>query len=120
MPVYCLQCPACGRRTEQFARMADRDALTCGGQDGAGCGHPRLEIDYERQTVRPHVDLREFHGEQAESRCHVWNPADVRMARAKFGPDLAECIRDDGTVVFKNRKQERRYVARAAAFEQSL
>lgn len=110
MPIYPIVCP-CGNREDVFCKVKDLDAKNR--PQCPKCGK-RVATDLARavgvQTgnSRIHGNPR-FHGAQQRSWEEGWNPKDVEKARKLMGADGANCIRDDGTVWFKDAAEAKRY-----------
>ena len=51
---------------------------------------------------------RRFSGQGAVSLAHAFCESEVMEARRRM-PEVQECVRDDGRVVFKDRKTERKF-----------
>jgi hypothetical protein len=63
----------------------------------------------ERPKAPRYYGDRRFAGTERESVMHGFHPDEVGEAR-RLLPAFQECIRDDGTVQFDSRKQERGFV----------
>lgn len=110
MPIYPIVCQ-CGNREDVFCKVRDLDAKNrpkC-----PKCGK-RATTDLSKAVgvhggaSRIHGNPR-FHGAQQRSWEEGWNPKDVAKARALMGADGANCIRDDGTVWFKDAAEAKKY-----------
>jgi putative FmdB family regulatory protein len=102
VPIYSLKCPACGHAHETFASMRQRDAITC-----PQCQAKGQETNWA--TTRIRNGNRVFHGQETESVIHFVPKKDVKYFRQAYG-QAGNCIRDDGSVVFSDRQEERRFV----------
>ncbi len=107
MPQYALRCLACEHRFETFARAADREAIPC-----PECHAPHVETDFSKLVIRD--CNRVFRSSESMSVTNWFAPDDVDFFRRAYGGD---CIKDDGSVVFTDRKEEKQYRARRAAWE---
>lgn len=110
MPIYAISCP-CGCREDVFCKVSDLDRQNrpkC-----PKCGK-RTKIDLSKAitgTIKSAqiVGNHRFHGNQQRSWEEGWNPKDVPKARALMGAEGANCIRDDGTVWFKDEQTAKVY-----------
>ncbi len=108
MPIYQTRCRCCGHQSDQYARVSARNRIRC-----EACGG-RTEITFD--GVRVANGNREFRGANQTSKCEQWVPGDVPYARKLLGT-LGSCIQNDGTVKFKDRGEQRRYVRELAKHE---
>ena len=92
--------------------MSARAGIVC-----PACSAP-AQTDWERQGPPKDADQR-FAGTQRVSLWNMYHPREVKRARRLF-PDHQSCIRDDGTVAFDSRSQERSYRARRTALEDRI
>lgn len=108
MPEYALRCPACSHVWDQFAAVSQRAAIRC----------PKCqavpETDYQRCNFREGNRVFSTQREM-ESVVHWVPPADVERVRREYG---GANVRDDGTVVFANRSDERAFRKRKQAWEE--
>jgi hypothetical protein len=107
MPIYPIHCKACHYAGDTYARVRELDAegrVLC-----PECGE-RAEQEYAEKAVG--VGNRTFTGRTKESLLHGFAASEVPAARQAFGRDGAECIMDDGTVKFDDRKQQSKYQKR--------
>lgn len=107
MPLYPIAC-SCGFRGDAFAKVAE---LQDGRVKCPECG-VHAEQEYARKTVAS--GNREFRGDAQESVTEGWHPDEVgrvqREMTADGDHDAANCIRSDGSVWFKNRQEQQRYM----------
>lgn len=101
MPLYPLRCAACSRDTDEYARMSERDGLRC-----SHCGGVMLTRFGDLGLRRAPQD-REF--ARTESVLHRYAPEEAAYWRKRL---RTNSIRDDGTVHFATRKEEREFVQR--------
>lgn len=108
MPLYPTKCPECGHEEEQYAKMADSDALMC-----SACQKPTTKV-----PCRPsEVGNRRLYGKRSRSIMEGWHADEVMEARELVGPSLEGCIKDDGTVEYENESQRRAYVRKIEELE---
>lgn len=70
----------------------------------------------EIKSYEVHAGNANFFGSKSFSLMQGCHPSEVKLLKKIVGADFESCVKDDGTVKFKNRKQERAYVA---AFERA-
>jgi putative FmdB family regulatory protein len=100
MPIYEFKCPQCGERSEEFAKMSESNAeFVC-----RACS-----VKKQRVFSLPNRE-RQFHGTESVSLTEGFAKNEVLKARRML-PQFQHCIRDDGSVVFANRSEQRKYVA---------
>lgn len=100
MPIYEFECPKCKERSEEFAKMSESDAVfSC-----ASCGCVK-----NRVFSLPHRE-RQFSGTESVSLTEGFNRNEVGRARQLL-PNHQHCIRDDGSVVFSSRSEQRSFMA---------
>lgn len=110
MPIYAIAC-SCGCREDVFCKVSQLDRQNrpkC-----PKCGK-RTKVDLSRTITSQGrsaqiVGNHRFHGKQQRSWEEGWNPKDVAKARAMMGAEGANCIKDDGTVWFKDEQQAKTY-----------
>lgn len=102
MPLYPLKCTACTNEFDAYASMSQRHTLAC-----PSCGSTACETRFSDLTLRS--ANREFDLHKRESVQHWFPEGDVAEIRESIGGDAAKCIRDDGTVLFNDREQERQF-----------
>lgn len=98
-----LKCE-CGHQFKAFVCAADEWKCSC-----PACGKTVHESDRAFGGNRFYGNRRFAEGESI-SRCQGFRPQEVRRARKNL-PQFQHCIRDDGTVVFSDRKEERKFAA---------
>jgi putative FmdB family regulatory protein len=98
MPIYPIKCSECGHTEDVFAKVTERHDQKCSKCGGA------CTIDAGRLTVRN--GNREFTTTEGESRMHFFHPDEVQHMREELGTN---CIRDDGTVVYANRQEQKKF-----------
>jgi len=107
MPIYEFECPGCHERSEEFAKMSESNAeFVC-----LACNRTK-----NRVFSLPHRE-RQFSGTESVSMTEGFHKNEVRKARGMM-PGFQHCIRDDGSVVFSSRSEERGFkAAQARAFD---
>jgi putative FmdB family regulatory protein len=111
MPLYQCSCKACRFSGEVFAKVAeldDKGRVLC-----PECGE-RAAQDWSTKTVGAGGAARSFHGGKQVSLMEGFHPTEVAEARQMFGEKHGQCIRDDGSVQFANREEQRGYAKRKA------
>lgn len=113
MPIYPVICEACQQHAEVFAKSSERDAIVCpacGGATRRNWQAMKIKDGNPEWAAREKRSL--FRG------CHPDEVGDYRRliasAGGKRGADVADCIKDDGSVVFDNTKQQREFDRRDA------
>lgn len=112
MPIYPVRCPACHAVDDVYCSMKDREHLAC-----AKCGNARVETQYDKLNISN--GDREFDLSRRESVIHFFPPDEVQDYRQLYG-DAGNCIKDDGTVVFNRRSEERKFRQAKQAHEARL
>lgn len=108
MPNYVLKCLACEHKWERFSKVSERLDCSCPLCNG------QPVIDIAAQGV-PGVGNPEFHGQKAVSLMEGFHPTEVNDARRSM-PAVGHCIRDDGSVKFRDREEQKKYAkAKATA-----
>lgn len=107
MPIYEFVCPSCGERSEEFAKMSESNAeFSC-----RSCN-----VKKSRVFSLPHKE-RKFSGTESVSMTEGFHKNEVEKAR-KMIPGYQHCIRDDGSVVFSSRSEQRGFMkAQSRAFD---
>lgn len=98
-------CEKCGHQAEVFVKAEDRWSRACTASECDGImrmGGGRAQRFYGN---------RRFAGEEAVSITEGFHPDEVGTARRHIGPECGQ-IRDDGTVEFADRGQQKRYMRR--------
>lgn len=99
-----LRCEPCGHVFKAFVRAADDWKTPC-----PCCGKQVLESSRGRRTRDSFAGNRRFAGSEAVSRTEGFRPFEVKRARKNL-PQYQHCIRDDGSVVFQSRQEQRGFV----------
>jgi hypothetical protein len=110
MPIYCLKCK-CGFHGDAFAKVVELDEqgrVLC-----PECGE-RAPQDWSNKTIAPGGSAVAFAGAKRQSMTEAFHSSEVAEARKLFGETCGACIRDDGTVSFKDRDEQRKYMKRKA------
>lgn len=105
MPIYPIVCQRCDHRGDIYAKAADSDRLRCPRCDG-----PAVQ-DYAAKNIGH--GAADFKAGKRESLTEWFHPAEVAEARRELG-DAGSCVRDDGTVHFRNRQEQRKYLTAKA------
>ena len=110
MPIYAISCP-CGCRDDVFCKVSDLDRQNrpkcpkCGKRTKIDLARTVTGVAKNAQIVGNH----RFHGKQQRSWEEGWNPKDVQKARNLMGAEGANCIKDDGSVWFKDEQTAKKY-----------
>ena len=109
MPIYPVRCCSCSFRGDVVARVRDIDRLQC-----PECGG-RAEQDYTQKRV--HNTNTRFTLKRQRSWAEGFTRKSAKEAQRLFGEKGGQCIQDDGTVLFKDRKEQEMYATRKAELE---
>lgn len=107
-----LKCE-CGHQFKAFVRADDGWETPC-----PKCNSVVHESQRSHGQQR-YYGNRRFAESEALSRCQGFHPDEVMKARAAM-PKYQHCIRDDGRVVFSDRKEERGYCKALEAVERAM
>jgi len=111
VPNYAIRCASCRFSGDVFAKVAELDdqgRVLC-----PECGQ-RAEQDWSQKTIAPGGAAISFTGQRRASMTEGFHSSEVSEAREMFGEVHGSCIKDDGTVEFKNRDEQRGYMRRKA------
>ena len=107
MPIYPMVCGR-GHRWERFYKVADKPTRCDQPHAGGVCGAP-CESDYARLNVQGCVRVDRKLPDRRASVKHWHNPRDVARMRSELGGAAANCIQDDGSVVFNTPADRKAY-----------
>jgi len=105
MPLYPIQCE-CGNREDVYCRVSELDSKhrpKC-----PKCGKRCAQVIDSGRGIHS-VGNKRFHGKQQRSWEEGWSKRDVAKGRKLMGADGAHCIKDDGTVWFKDAQEAKKY-----------
>jgi hypothetical protein len=98
------ECDKCGKRAELFVKAEHGWQRPCSDPSCTGTMATSAGRDYQLFHGN-----RRFAGTESESINEGCHPADVATHRKLMG-SAADCLRDDGTVHFSDRAEQRKYV----------
>lgn len=105
MPMYDLKCECCDHAFEEFGWASERYLIRC-----PKCGADHCQTNYGSPRRKGgHYGNRRFAGSEAISRTEGFRPFEVKRARKNL-KEFQHCIRDDGSVVFADRQEQRQFV----------
>lgn len=98
-------CDKCGHQAELLVKAEHDWRRPC---DSAGCDGT---MHMGGGGTQRFYGNRRFAGEESESITEGFHPDEVETARKHIGPECGQ-IRDNGTVAFDDRAQQKRYMRR--------
>jgi len=106
MPLYPIECEKCGFMGDVFCRVSDLDKqnrVKC-----PDCGEACSQ-NLGAKIIAPGGSAIAFSGERRHSVTEGFHSSEVGEARQMFGA-YGHCIKDDGSVSFTNRDEQRGYM----------